>query len=109
MTDLADMPPAPPVTVQCYLPTLVADTLDLTGLQFEESTRVPSDRRGQVRFTMQMDVAVTVLEQVRARGASTESGPLLLACAAAVQSLDAAIKHAIAFWQSAPGRVNAQH
>jgi len=90
-------PPAPRITVQCYVPRAVFDALDRTGLRVEYSMKVPHDKRGQVRLTMQLAVATQILEQVRARGAATESGPLVLACAAAFQSIDAAIRGALGY------------
>jgi len=57
---------------------------------------VPHNRRGQVRLTMQLAVATQPLEQVRARGAATESADVLLVCAAAAKNLIAAIDDALA-------------
>src|SRR6185437_14637235 len=89
-------PPAPRITVQAYIPRAAFDALETQGLRFEYSTKVPHNQRGQVRLTMQLAVATQLLEQVRARGASTESADVLLVCAAAAKNLIAAIDDALA-------------
>jgi len=94
-------PPAPRITVQAYIPRVAFDALETQGLRFEYSTKVPHTQRGQVRLTMQLAVATQLLEQIRARGETTESAPLVLACAAAAKNLIAAIDEALAL-QSRP-------
>src|SRR6185437_811052 len=95
VTDDQLPPPAPRITVQCYVPRAAFDALETQGLRFESSTEVPHTQRGQVRLTMQLAVATQLLEQVRARGASTESANELLGYAAAAKNLIAAIGDAL--------------
>jgi len=93
----------PSTSIQFHLPRSVAESPELVARHIPYITAVDREHRGQVRVTT-LATATELLELVRARGDATESADLLLACAAAFRTLDAAIQEGLQFWRSAPGR-----